>query len=91
MYLPSPSVFNNDLFVKNITAVPNDELRIEEFQGVLKELPACNYALLSWIIVHLVHVLDHVSYILSESHLSLWNYGNHMENILNLWSQLHFD
>ncbi|PIK57897.1 putative ralA-binding protein 1 isoform X3 [Apostichopus japonicus] len=41
------------------SAVPNDNLRVEEFLGVLNDLPTCNYTLLSWIIIHLVHVLDH--------------------------------
>ncbi|KAJ8036478.1 RalA-binding protein 1 [Holothuria leucospilota] len=57
--LPEP-VLTSELMPKfeEAAAVPNDQLRLEEFQAALKELPSCNYTLLAWIIVHLIHVLD---------------------------------
>lgn len=31
--------------------------KVQEFQRLLKELPECNYLLISWLIVHMDHVI----------------------------------
>lgn len=32
--------------------------KVQELQGLLKELPECNYLLISWLIVHMAHVIE---------------------------------
>ncbi|XP_077993575.1 uncharacterized protein LOC144447427 isoform X2 [Glandiceps talaboti] len=50
-------------------ALPDDNAKIEAFKKLLLELPVCNATLLSWIFVHMSHVIDREQ----ENKMSLQN------------------
>lgn len=44
-----------------LPAQKNVKLKVEQFQELIEELPTPNRLLLSWIIVHMMHIIQRVS------------------------------
>ena len=44
-----------------VLAFRNEKKRVESFKRLIEELPECNKLLLSWMIVHMTHVIERVS------------------------------
>jgi len=44
-----------------VSAIRNERRRIEAFTKLTDYLPQCNKLLLSWMIVHMTHVIERVS------------------------------
>lgn len=57
--LPEP-VLTNALVPKfeEASTFRNDKKRVESFKKLIEELPECNRLLLSWMIVHMTHVIE---------------------------------
>lgn len=51
-----------------LTAFKNEKKRVEALQKLLADLPNCNRMLLSWIFVHMLHVVN----LVSDFHLKLF-------------------
>ncbi|XP_072173548.1 ralA-binding protein 1-like [Diadema setosum] len=43
---------------EHVSGLPKSEARTETFKKILAQLPTCNYTLISWLMVHLAHVLE---------------------------------
>jgi len=43
-----------------LTAIKNVKEKVEQFELLLQELPVANRVLLSWMIVHMTHVIARV-------------------------------
>ena len=43
-----------------LTAIKNVKEKVEQFEMLLRELPQANRVLLSWMIVHMTHVIARV-------------------------------
>ena len=47
--------------ISDFAAVKNEKKKVEMFIRLIEELPACNRLLLSWMIVHMTHIIELVS------------------------------
>ncbi|XP_064595875.1 ralA-binding protein 1-like [Liolophura sinensis] len=58
--LPEP-VLTTSLMAKfeEASTLKTDAKRLEAFRKLLEELPLCNRLLLSWMIVHMTHIIEH--------------------------------
>ncbi|XP_071507274.1 ralA-binding protein 1-like [Diadema antillarum] len=43
---------------EHVSGLPKSEARTETFKKILTQLPTCNFTLISWLMVHLAHVLE---------------------------------
>ncbi|XP_071508530.1 uncharacterized protein [Diadema antillarum] len=43
---------------EHVSGLPKSEARTETFKKILAQLPTCNFTLISWLMVHLAHVLE---------------------------------
>ena len=49
------------LFTIFYTVIKNNQKKVEAFHRLICDLPTCNRLLLSWMIVHMAHVIDLVN------------------------------
>ena len=58
-----------NLEVPFLAAFRNEKKRVESFKKLIEELPECNRLLLSWMIVHMTHVIERVSDTIHMAHV----------------------
>ena len=44
-----------------VSAIKNEKKKVEMFIRLVEDLPTCNRLLLSWMIVHMTHIIELVS------------------------------
>ena len=47
-----------------VSAIKNEKKKVEMFIRLIEDLPTCNRLLLSWMIVHMTHIIELVSELL---------------------------